>query len=225
MPAGWDWETRLLAVVGPLSLGEATGHDLAHCLRVRNLALRIATSEGGDPQALAAAALLHDLFRGDPANAHKDKAVAYAAEMLTATGFPSDRWPTVEACIRYHSWSSRDQAEPPNLPPEVLVFRDADRLDALGAWGAVRTFAYGGDKGRPSGFDHLRAGWAGLDPADPTTGLESSPDSSIGHFHDKLLRLRDHMHTPTGRALAAERHAYLVALLARLDAEMAGREA
>jgi len=222
MPVGWDWETRLLAAVGPLLLGEATGHDLAHCLRVRNLALRIAATEGGDPQALAAAALLHDLFRGDPANAHKDKAVAHAAATLTATGFPADRRPLVEACIRYHSWSSRDQAEPPDLPREVLVFRDADRLDALGAWGAVRTFAYGGDTGRPSGFDHLHAGWPGLDPSDPTTGLESSPNSSIGHFHDKLLRLRDSMHTPTGHALAAERHAYLVALLARLDAEMAG---
>ncbi len=225
MPARWDWEARLLATVGPISLGEPTGHDLAHCLRVRNLALRIAAAEGGDPQALAAAALLHDLFRGDPANAHKDKAVGYAAEVLTAAGFPEDHWLTVEACIRYHSWSSREQAEPPDLPLEVPVFRDADRLDALGAWGAVRTFAYGGDKGRASGFDHLHTHWADLDPSAPLTGLESSPDSSIGHFHDKLLRLRDHMHTPTGRALAAERHAYLVALLARLDAEMAGQEA
>jgi uncharacterized protein len=212
--------------VGPLLLGEATGHDLAHCLRVRNLALRIAAGEGGDPQALAAAALLHDLFRDDPANAGKDRAVSFARAALDRAGFPPARWPAVEACIRYHSWSSRDQPEPPDLPPEVFIFRDADRLDALGAWGVVRTFAYGGAHTRPAGFDVLGGDWVGLDPASPARGggLTSSPASSIGHFHDKLLRLRDHMHTATGRALAAERHAYLVALLARLDAEMAGQE-
>ncbi len=110
------------------------------------------------------------------------------------------------------------------MPPEVFIFRDADRLDALGAWGVVRTFAYGGEKQRPSGFDALAGDWAGLDSAQPTGGLRSSPASSIGHFHDKLLLLRDHMHTPTGRALADARHAYLVAFLARLEAEMAALE-
>jgi uncharacterized protein len=222
MAGAWPWETDLLPQVGPLLLGEATGHDLAHCLRVRNLAVRIAQVEGGDDQALAAAAYLHDLFRTDPANAGKARAVAFADDLLARVGFPADGLPAVRACIRYHSWSARHQPQLAELPPEVFIFRDADRLDALGAWGVVRTFAYGGEKQRPSGFDALAAEWAALDPAQPTGGLHSSPASSIGHFHDKLLLLRDHMHTPTGRALAAARHAYLVAFLARLDAEMAG---
>ncbi len=221
MAGAWPWETELVPQVGPLLLGEASGHDLAHCLRVRNLAQRIAQAEGGDRQALVAAAYLHDLFRGDPANADKARAVAFAEDILPRVGFPTAGWPAVRACIRYHSWSARHQPEPGELPPEVFIFRDADRLDALGAWGVVRTFAYGGEKNRPSGFDALTGDWAALDPAQPTSGLHSSPVSSIGHFHEKLLRLRDHMHTPTGRALAEERHACLVAFLARLDAEMA----
>jgi uncharacterized protein len=222
MPGAWPWERRLLAEVGPALLGEAGGHDLAHSLRVRNLALRIAAAEGVDGEALAAAAYLHDLFRDDPANADKGKAAAFAAEALGRAGFPAAREPIVRACILYHSWSGRGRAEPVDLPPEVLVFRDADRLDALGAWGIARTFAYGGEKGRGAGFETLTVDWAGLDPARPATGLQSSPGSTIGHFHDKLLRLRDHMHTRAGRALAEERHAYLAAFLARLEAEMAG---
>jgi uncharacterized protein len=224
MAGTWPWETELLPQVGPLLLGEATGHDLAHCLRVRNLALRIAQAEGGDRQALAAAAYLHDLFRADPANADKARAVAFAEDILPRVGFPAAGLPAVRACILYHSWSARHRPQPAQLPAEVFIFRDADRLDALGAWGIVRTFAYGGEKNRPSGFDALSGDWAALDPAQPTGGLQSSPESSIGHFHEKLLLLRDHMHTSTGQALAAERHAYLAAFLARLDAEMAAAD-
>ncbi|HUS17580.1 MAG TPA: HD domain-containing protein [Chloroflexia bacterium] len=224
MSARWDWETRLLAEVGPLSLGEGTGHDLAHCLRVRNLALRIAATEGGDCEALAAAALVHDLFRGDPANSDKGKALAFAEAALARAGFPAGSLPAVRACILYHSWSSRDQAEPAPLPSEVYIFRDADRLDALGAWGVARTFAYGGEKGRPTGFDELAGSWDSVDPNAPAASFASSDASSIGHFHDKLLRLGAHMHTPTGRVLAAARHAYLEGFLARLEAEMAGKD-
>jgi len=115
-----------LAEVGPVLLGEASGHDLAHCLRVRNLALRIAAVEGGDGEALAGAAYLHDLFRDDPANADKGQAAAFAAEALERAGFPAARQPVVRACIRYHSWSGRGRPEPADLPPEVFVFRDAD---------------------------------------------------------------------------------------------------
>jgi len=222
MPGAWPWEPRLLAEIGQGLLGEASGHDLAHCLRVRNLALRIAAAEGGDGEALAGAAYLHDLFRDDPANTDKGRAAAFAAEALGRAGFPAAREPFVRACILYHSWSGRGRGEPAGLPPEVFVFRDADRLDALGAWGIARTFAYGGEKGRSSGFDTLVGDWARFDPAQPAVSLHSSAASTIGHFHDKLLRLRDHMHTATGRALAAERHAYLAAFLARLEAEMAG---
>ena len=93
--------------VGPALLGEASGHDLAHCLRVRNLALRIAAAEGGDGEALAGAAYLHDLFRDDPANADKGRAAAFAAEALARAGFPAAREPVVRACILYHSWSGR----------------------------------------------------------------------------------------------------------------------
>ena len=71
---------------------------------------------------------------------------------------------------------------------EGKIVQDADRLDAIGAIGIARTFAFGGGRGRPL-------------------------DDSIRHFHDKLLLLKDEMNTDLGRKLADSRHAFLVAFL------------
>ena len=78
---------------------------------------------------------------------------------------------------------------------EGKIVQDADRLDAIGAIGIARTFAYGGEHGR-------------------------SLDDSIAHFHEKLLLLKDEMNTETGRRLAEERHAFLLAFLAEYQKEM-----
>ena len=84
--------------------------------------------------------------------------------------------------------------------PETLegrIVQDADRLDAMGAVGIARTFAYGGEKGRPL-------------------------KDSVSHFHEKLLLLKDLMNTEAGRALAEERHAFMLAFLAELEKETGG---
>lgn len=82
------------------------------------------------------------------------------------------------------------------VTPEGRIVQDADRPDAMGAVGIARTFAYGGQHGRPL-------------------------TDSVQRFYDKLLLLKDMMHTETAKAMAAERHASLVSLLHRLDAERA----
>jgi uncharacterized protein len=88
---------------------------------------------------------------------------------------------------------SRNKDRRPSTP-EGKVVQDADRLDALGAVGVARTFAYGGEHGRPV-------------------------DDSIRHFHDKLLHLKSLMNTETGRQMAEKRHAFLEAFLEEYIAE------
>ena len=95
------------------------------------------------------------------------------------------------------------------LPPDTLegqCVQDADRLDAMGAIGIARTFAFGGSHGR-----------AMHDP----DGSDCS--SSIAHFYDKLLLLKDRMNTETGRRLAQHRHAYLENFLAEFLSEWDGK--
>jgi uncharacterized protein len=95
------------------------------------------------------------------------------------------------------------------LPPDTLegqCVQDADRLDAMGAIGIARTFAFGGSHGR-----------AMHDPEGQDRG------SSIAHFYDKLLLLKDRMNTETGRRLAQHRHAYLENFLAEFLSEWDGK--
>ena len=77
------WEARLVDLVKHTLAHEATGHDLAHSIRVRNLAERIALAEGGDIVVLVATAYLHDLFRGDSENTNKSKTIGFARTALS----------------------------------------------------------------------------------------------------------------------------------------------
>ena len=91
---------------------------------------------------------------------------------------------------------SRNKGKRPETP-EGRIVQDADRLDALGAVGIARTFAYGGKHGR-------------------------TPEDSIAHFYEKLLLLRDMMNTGKAKEIAEERHAFLEAFLREWDAETKG---
>jgi uncharacterized protein len=97
---------------------------------------------------------------------------------------------------------------------EGKVVRDADRLDALGAIGIARCFAYGGHKGYP------------MHDPEVNPGLHQSKDeyikrqtSQINHFHEKLLLLKDRMLTETGSRMAQVRHNYMEQYLEQFHAE------
>jgi uncharacterized protein len=100
---------------------------------------------------------------------------------------------------------------------EGRVVQDADRLDALGAIGIARAFAYGGSRGRLM-----------YDPDVPPQGYASaaayhaSAAPTINHFYEKLLLLQEHMNTAYARQLAEARHRYMQAYLDEFFAEWVG---
>ncbi|MBR4080723.1 MAG: HD domain-containing protein [Clostridia bacterium] len=194
--------------------GEASGHDVHHTFRVCALARRIAASEGADVGKAALAALLHDVDdRKISPNtcAHKDNARAF----MQAQGVDAQTQADVLAIISTMSFGGDGRSVPDSL--EGKCVQDADRLDAMGAIGIARTFAFGGSRGRQM-HDPAEAPDMHLTPE----AYAERKSTSINHFHEKLLRLRDLMNTREGRRLAEGRHAYMEAFLEQFHAEWRG---
>ena len=175
--------------VRALFQGNADGHGFDHTLRVWRNAMMIAETEPDcDPRIVSLAALLHD------ADDHK----LFSTENNgNARRFLEGRVPPETAdriCEAVNAVSfSKNKGKRPDTP-EGRIVQDADRLDAVGAIGIARTFAYGGKHGR-------------------------APEDSIAHFHEKLLLLKDMMNTEKAKGLAEGRHAFMEAFLREWDAE------
>lgn len=170
---------------------DAGGHDVSHTMRVYRNALLIADSEPScDVEQVALAALLHDV---DDRKLFSTENNANARAFLESECVPQEKIEAICAIINAVSFSQNGERRPETI--EAQIVQDADRLDAMGAVGIARTFAYGGSHGRPF-------------------------EESIQHFHDKLLRLKDLMNTDKGRELAESRHAYLQEYLKEYAAEV-----
>ncbi|HWK88403.1 MAG TPA: HD domain-containing protein [Longimicrobium sp.] len=198
--------------------GEGSGHDWWHVDRVRRMALRLARAEGAEPYVTELAALLHDIadhkFHGGDETAGPRAARAWL-ERAGADGETIGRVCEIIAGLSYKGAG----VPTPMHTAEGRVVQDSDRLDAIGAIGIARTFAYGGSRGRPLhdpdavpemhvSFDRYRASTA------PT----------INHFHEKLLLLRDRMNTAGARRAAAERHRFMEEFLERFHSEWDGAD-
>ena len=197
--------------------GEGSGHDWEHIRRVWQMARRLAADEpDADMEITELAALLHDIadwkFHGGDYEAGPRAARAWLASQQV----PDDRIQRVETIIREVSFKGLGVATPVSSIEAALV-QDADRLDAIGAIGVARAFAYGGHKGRPL-----------HDPAVPPVSHESfasyqkSTAPTINHFYEKLLHLRDRLHTPAARRVADGRHAYMERFVNQFLAEWEG---
>jgi len=179
-----------VSFVTELFRGNAGGHGADHTLRVyRNARLIAAEEPECDLFIVSLAALLHD---ADDHKLFQTENNANARGFLTKNGVSLSDAERILAAVNAVSFSQNGDRPPET--PEGKIVQDADRLDAIGAVGVARTFAYGGEHGR--------------DLAD-----------SLQHFHDKLLRLKDLMNTPTGRRMAARRHDFLIAFLRQYAAE------
>ena len=179
-----------IAYIQDLFRGNSGGHDAAHSLRVYHNALRIAEDEPGcDTEIVALAALLHD---ADDHKLFHTENNANARSFLTARKVAPEKIERICEAINAVSFSQNRGKRPETL--EGRIVQDADRLDALGAIGIARTFAYGGEHGR-------------------------SPDESVAHFHEKLLLLKDELNTETARRLAEPRQAFLERFLEEYEKE------
>ena len=193
-------------------------HNFDHILRVYNMAVRLAKAEGADLEIVRAAALLHDSQGSDPGSAsgrleHHQASAKFAAAVLTEKGWAQERVEAVQHCILAHRF--RNPAEMPNTLEAQIIF-DADKLDALGAIGAARVLAYAALAGTP--FYET-----------PSESFLASGQKADGESHSayhehlfKLRKLRDRMHTASGRAIADERLRYLDEFFERMIAEWQG---
>ncbi len=199
--------------------GEADSvHDFDHILRVLTLAERIAWAEGADVELVRTAALLHDWGRGEAVEQqldHAQVASSRARRWLTARDYPPAKINAVTHAIAAH----RFRTEPAPATLEAQVLFDADKLDAIGAIGVARAFAYGGA--------HNQRLWAPLAAVDLARWEDEGDDpqrhTPVHEFVVKLSRIKDRLYTQAGRAIAAERHAYMAAFYERLAAEVQGK--
>lgn len=209
---------RTAAFVEAKFTGEGSGHDWAHIRRVWLAARALARAEGADPLVTELAALLHDIadwkFHGGDEEAGPRAARAW----LLSQDAPEAVVARVEAIIREVSFKGAG-VDTPVSSPEGACVQDADRLDAIGAIGVARAFAYGGHKGR-----------ALHDPAQPPVqhgsfeAYKSNGGPTINHFYEKLLHLRGRLHTAAARQVAAGRHAYMEQFLAQFLREWEGED-
>ena len=184
---------------------DASGHDWYHIDRVRKLALHIAKQERkGDLFTIEMAALLHDI-PDDKLNESEKDGQAKLDGWLERMKIDRDTAEHIQRIISTISFSAGQE----NLPSiEASIVQDADRLDAIGAIGIARTFAYGGKKGQPMYDPEVEV------RHDMTKEeYRNGKSSSVHHFYEKLLLLKDRLNTETARAIAKERHQYMVDFL------------
>ena len=178
-----------------------SGHDVFHSMRVYRTAINIAEAEHADMEVVALAALLHDVDdrKLSPTTAEKKE---NAARFMRSQNVSESEIRQVCQIIDEVSFKGTDSVRPST--PEGKCVQDADRLDALGAIGIARTFAYGGSHNR-----------AIYDPElPPRTAMNqaqyySSKSTSLNHFYEKLFLLEGMMNTETGKAIARKRTQYM----------------
>ena len=178
-----------------------SGHDFFHSMRVYRTAINIAEAEHADLEVVALAALLHDVDdrKLSPMTAEKKE---NAARFMCSQNVSESEIRQVCQIIDEVSFKGTDSVRPST--PEGKCVQDADRLDALGAIGIARTFAYGGNHNR-----------AIYDPElPPRTAMNqaqyySSKSTSLNHFYEKLFLLEGMMNTEAGKAIARKRTQYM----------------
>lgn len=192
-------------------------HGYQHVVRVYHTAEKLGKLEDADMEVVHAAALLHDAEGPGIENVrvgHQHKSALFAAKILAAEGWSEERISAVQHCIRAHRF--RDRSESPQTIEAKVLF-DADKLDAIGAIGAVRAISY--------------AVLAKQDLfAEPSEHFlktnQKEPGEAHTPYHEylfKLSKLKDQMYTTAGRNLAERRHAFLAHFFETLIAELEGK--
>ena len=175
---------KAVGYIRELFKDNADGHDAAHTLRVcHNAKILLEHYPEADKERVLLAALLHD---ADDEKLFQSENCAHARNFLKEEGIGEEEIEEICRIIGSVSFHKNRGKSPESL--EEMIVQDADRLDALGAVGIARTFAYGGRKGRPM-------------------------VDSLQHFHEKLLLLKEEMNLPEAKEEAQRRHEYMLKFL------------
>lgn len=183
------------------------GHDWFHTERVYKNALLIAKGEKANVFVVSLGALLHDIADSKFHDGDESIGPKIAREFLFKINVDSAIIEHVIKIIENISFKGGNEAQKFSSP-ELNVVQDADRLDAIGAIGIARCFNYGGFKNRPLYNPDIKPN---LNMTKAEYKTSNAP--TINHFYEKLLLLKDKMNTKTGRALALERHNYMLGFL------------
>lgn len=190
-------------------------HDFSHVLRVLHMAERLAELEGADLDMVRTAALLHDISRAEDtdvetaeADAETDHALLAAREARhILAGSPPEFVDAVAHCIEAHRF--RNAVEPETIEAKVLF--DADKLDAIGAVGVARAFAYGALIGQPL-WGEVSEGYI--------PGQSDELHTAHHEFHFKLKRIQERLYTESGRRIAEGRHQFMESFFEQMAAEV-----
>lgn len=190
---------KIKQYVKDLLAKEYSGHDYYHCIRVYNNAMLICKDMDCDKQLVSVASLLHDV---DDAKLFDSKDYDNAKKILNDLNYEKDFIEKVINIIKDVSFKGKDSVIPSSL--EGKIVQDADRLDAIGAIGIARTFAYGGNHNRliydPSIKPNLNMDY---------NQYKNANNPTINHFYEKLLLLKDMMNLEKSKEIATHRHKFM----------------
>lgn len=196
--------------------GEGSGHDWWHIYRVWKNAVYIAGNENADIKVVQLAALLHDISDWKLNDGDVEAGPRLAREWLEKMKIDEAVISHVCEIIKDISFKGAG-VKTPMRTTEGMVVQDADRLDAIGAIGIARTFAYGGFKNREIHNPETRP-----EMHDTFEKYKNGTGPVINHFYEKLLLLKDLMNTTTAKRMAEGRHRFMEQFLERFYKEWNG---
>lgn len=186
---------------------DATGHDWFHIERVYTIACKIQEVEGGDLELVALAALLHDISDHKMNGGILNHGGIVAFELLKDLNCSNELAEKVKDIVDTVSYKGANVSDKMDSL-EGQIVQDADRLDAIGAIGIARAFAFGGNKNRPMYLpDHLP------EMHHTFESYANSKSHTVNHFYEKLLLLKDRLHTETAKKIGLQRHEFMETFL------------
>ncbi|MGB2087351.1 MAG: HD domain-containing protein [Psychroflexus salarius] len=188
------------------------GHDWFHIQRVYQLALYIAQKEGiNNLLIIKLGALLHDIADAKFHDGNEDLGPQMAGEFLETQAVNNAVINEVKLIIKHISFKTEAASY---TSDHLKILQDADRLDAMGAIGIARAFNYGGFKNRALYNPEIPS-----KPQQSKAEYKASKAPTLNHFDEKLLLLKDQMHTKTAKRIAQERHDYMLNFVERFKQE------
>jgi len=212
--------TKTIEFVKAELQGNDASHDWHHIERVWKIARTIAQSEGvQDTEVIEIAALLHDV-RDYKYSGSEHAGEEAAREFLQKLSYDTAKIETIVTIIQGIGFKNELANKGTPIFKELAIVQDADRLDAIGAIGIGRTFSYGGKKLTPMHDPEIKPNVA-ITKEEYMKNHEKN--TTINHFYEKLLKLKDMMKTETGKKMAEKRHKFMEDFLQEFLLEWDGK--